>query len=154
MTLCNTCRQRHRSDIAPHSYIAMTSWISGSISGALETAAQQWGLSPDQNFVWSDIFITADRHPRLCDISSMHFRIFFIKTPIRVWLKASETSFPRKRMPCAHFVWFWKGLHIFFLQIVVFVWRINSCRVYNNKFYYTSYCLELGQNADLGGFPT
>jgi hypothetical protein len=65
-------------------------------------------------------YYTADRQPRSCDISFAHFRIFFIKTPIRVWLKASETS------------WFWKGLHIYFLQIVVFVWRINACRVYDN----------------------
>jgi hypothetical protein len=54
VTSCNTCRRRHWSDVAPRSCIAMTSWN----SGALETAAQQWGLSPDQHFVWSDIFIT------------------------------------------------------------------------------------------------
>jgi hypothetical protein len=76
---------------------------------------------------------TADRHPRSCDISFVHFRIFFIKTPIRVWLKASETSFPRKRIPWVHFAWFWKGLHVYFWQIVVFVWRINACRVYDKK---------------------
>jgi hypothetical protein len=76
-------------------------------------------------------FHTADRHPGSCDISFVHFRTFFIKTPIRVWLKASETSFPRKgRIPWGHFAWFWKGLHVYFLQIVVFVWRINACRVW------------------------
>jgi hypothetical protein len=39
----------------------------------------------------------ADRHPRSCNISFVHFRIFFIKTHIRVWLKASETSFSTQR---------------------------------------------------------
>jgi hypothetical protein len=62
---------------------------------------------------------TADRHPRSCDIS-------FIKTPIQVWLKASETSFPRKGIPWGHFAWFWKGLHVYFLQLVVFVWQIKN----------------------------
>jgi hypothetical protein len=58
VTSRNTCRGRHRSDIALRYCIVMTSWNSGPNSGALETAAQQWGLSPDQHFVWSDIFIT------------------------------------------------------------------------------------------------
>jgi hypothetical protein len=52
VTSCNTCN--HRADVAPRYCIVRTSWN----SGALETAAQQWGLSPDQHFVWSDIFIT------------------------------------------------------------------------------------------------
>jgi hypothetical protein len=77
----------------------------------------------------------ADRHPRSCDISFEHFCIFFIKTPIRVWLKVSETSFRRKGIPWGHLAWFWKGLHVYFFQIVVFVWRINACtgRVYDKS---------------------
>jgi hypothetical protein len=62
---------------------------------------------------------TADRS---CDISFVHFRIFFIKTPIRV-----------KRIPWGHFAWFWKGLHVYFWQIVVLVWQINAYRVYDKK---------------------
>jgi hypothetical protein len=81
---CNICWWRQRSDVAPRSCIVMMSWNSGPNSGALETAAQQWGLSPDQHFMWSDIFIT-------------------------------------QQIPWAHSAWFWKGLHVYFLQIVVFV---------------------------------
>jgi hypothetical protein len=86
MTSCNTCQRRHRSDIVPHSWIAITSWNSGPNSSALETEAQQWGLSPDQHFVWSDFINffnhTADRHPRSCDIYLFRAfsRIFHKKT--------------------------------------------------------------------------
>jgi hypothetical protein len=74
-------------------------------------------------------------HPRSCNISFMHFPIFFIKTPIWVWLKSSETHFHAKEFLEHTFAWFWKGLQIF-LQIVVFVWQINAYRVYDKVFYY------------------
>jgi hypothetical protein len=102
-------------DVMPRSCIAMTSWNSSPNSGALETAAQQWGLFP------------VDRHPRSCDISFVHFRIFFIKTPIRVGLKASETQRNSLSTLCVIL----EGFAHIFLQIDVFVWRIHACRVYD-----------------------
>jgi hypothetical protein len=103
----------HSYDVAPHSCIVNSS----PNSGAPETA-QQWGLSPDRNGVQIIYFYrTADRHPRSCDISVMHFGIFFGKPPIRVWLIVSETSFPRKRIPWAHFAWLWKGFTYFLANV-------------------------------------
>jgi hypothetical protein len=126
---CNTYRRRQRSAVAPSSCIVMTSGNSGPNSGALETAAQQWVLSPDQHFVWSDIFITRQIGilGRAIFLSCI-FAYFSWKHP---WLKALETSFPHKGIPWRHSAWFWKGLHVYFLQIVVFIWWINACRVYD-----------------------
>jgi hypothetical protein len=78
--------------LQPHSCIVMTPWNSCPNSGALETAQQSKGFP--RSALLRHIYCTADWHPRSCDISFMHFHIFFIKTPIRVWLKASGTSFP------------------------------------------------------------
>jgi hypothetical protein len=44
----------------------------------------------------------------------------------------------------SYFAWFWKGLHVFILQIVAFVWRINACRVYDKGL---SYLLSIAPKA-------
>jgi hypothetical protein len=63
-------------------------WCSGNCSSTMRAF-----LGTALRVIWY-FYHTADRHPtcRSCDISFVHFRIFFMKTPIRVWLKASETS--------------------------------------------------------------
>jgi hypothetical protein len=127
VTSCNTCRRRRATFLHCYDVMEFRSdfWCSRNCSSTM------------MPFPGSALrVIWADQHPRSCDISFVHFRIFFIKTPIRVWLKASETSFPRKGIPWGHFAWFWKGLHVYFFQIVVFAWRINACRVCDKYVYH------------------
>jgi hypothetical protein len=130
VTSCNICWRRHRSDVTSlHCYDVMEFrsefWCSRNCSSTMRAFP-----GSALRVIWY-FYHTSDWHPRSCEISFEHFRIFFIKRPIRIWLKASETSFPRKRIPWAHFAWFWNGLHVFFWQMCVLVWRINACRVYD-----------------------
>jgi hypothetical protein len=115
-TTCNTCRQRHRSDVARYDVMEFRSefWCSRNCSSTMRA------FPGSALRVIGYFYHTADWHPRSCDISFVHFRIFFIKTPIWVWLpvKVSETSFPRKGIPWGHLVWFWKCLHVFFCKLL------------------------------------
>jgi hypothetical protein len=99
------------------------SWNSGPNSGALETAAQQWGLSLDQHFVWSDILITRQTGILGHAIFRAFSNIFY------------KNTHPSRMKSIGDFI------STQFLQIDVFVGRINACRVYDKVSIYGNHSL-------------